>query len=187
MSKLNLIKHAQPDIQPLIPANQWHLSESGRQGCSLLLNPLTGQEIKKIFSSSEPKAIETAEMIAAGLSLPIEIQTGLHEHDRSNVPFAKSKRDFEDQVKEFFNDPATLVMGRETAQQAFLRFKQAVDQIIADNADRNIAIVSHGTVITLFVTYYNRMEPFHFWQSLALPSVTVLQLPDFRLVSDQAE
>jgi len=58
------------------------------------LERLANQEIKKIFSSSEPKAIETAEIIGNGLSLPVEIQPGLHEHDRSNVPFAKSKGDF---------------------------------------------------------------------------------------------
>ena len=78
-------------------------------------------------------------------------------------------------------------MGRETALQAFLRFKQAVEQILADNGDRELAIVSHGTVITLFVAYFNRIDPFHFWQNLALTSLTVLQLPDFRVVSDQAE
>ena len=87
----------------------------------------------------------------------------------------------------FFNNPAALVLGRETALQAFLRFKQAVDQILTDNADQNLAIVSHGTVITLMVAYYNRIDPFHFWQTLALPSMTVLQLPDFRLVAVQAE
>jgi broad specificity phosphatase PhoE len=187
MSKLYLIKHARPDIHPLVPANQWHLSESGRQDCSLIIEQLYDQDIKKIFSSSEPKAIDTAEIIGSRLSLKVEERPGLHEHDRSNVPFFKSKIEFEDQVKLFFNNPAALVMGRETVLQAFLRFKQAVEQILTDNGNQKIAIVSHGTVITLFVTYYNRIEPFHFWQSLALPSVTVLQLPDFRLVSGQVE
>lgn len=187
MSKLYLIKHAQPDIQPLIPANGWHLSESGRQSCSSLLEQLADQDIKTIFSSSEPKAVETAEIIAAGLSLPFEIQPGLHEHDRSNTPYFKSKTVFENQVRDFFNNPASLVMGKETALQAFLRFKQAIDQIIMTNANQNIAVVSHGTVITLLVSYYNRTEPFNFWHSLALPSITVLQLPDFNLIPDDAE
>lgn len=187
MSKLYLIKHARPDIQPLIPANQWHLSESGKQSCLLLLEQLADQNIKKIFSSCEPKAIETAEIIGSHLALPVEIHPGLHEHDRSNVPFAKSKEDFEDQIMSFFNNPAALVLGKETALQAFLRIKQAVDQILTDNTDQDLAIISHGTVITLLVAYYNRIDPFHFWQSLALPSATVLLLPDFRLVAVQAE
>jgi broad specificity phosphatase PhoE len=187
MTKLYFIKHARPDIQALIPANGWHLSESGRQDCQSIINQLADQEFKRIFSSSEPKAVETAEIIASGLSLPFEIQPGLHEHDRSNTPYFKSKTDFENQVKDFFNNPASLVMGKETALQVFLRFKQAIDQVIVTNAHQNIAVVSHGTVITLLVSYYNRIEPFNFWHSLALPSITVLQLPDFNLIPDDAE
>ncbi len=182
MNKLFLIKHAMPEIQPEVPAYQWHLSESGRQSSLLVLDQLADQELKKIFSSSEPKAIETAEMIGTGLSLPVEIQHCLHEHDRSGTPYFKSKADFEENIKGFFNNPASLVMGKETALQAFLRFKQAVDQIISANTEQDIAIVSHGTVITLLVAYFNRIDPYSFWQGLALPSITVLQLPDFRLV-----
>jgi len=79
------------------------------------------------------------------------------------------------------------VLGKETVLQAFLRFKQAVDQILTDNADQELTIVSHGAVITLFVACYNRINPLHFWQALALPSITVLQLPDFNLIPDNTE
>ena len=40
-----------------------------------------------VVSSVEPKAMETAEIIATKLGLAVYTIYGLHEHDRSNVPF----------------------------------------------------------------------------------------------------
>ena len=52
---------------------------------------------------------------------------------------------------------------------------------LAKHNSRNLAVISHGTVITLFVAQTNQIEPFSFWKSLGLPSLVVLKLPGMEL------
>ena len=74
------------------------------------------------------------------------------------------------------------MFGGETADVARERFARAVAQVLAAQASGNLAIVAHGTVITLLVAAHNDLEPFSFWKRLGLPSLVVLSLPGMALV-----
>ena len=182
MYKIILVKHSSPDIIPEIPANEWHLSAEGRQRCQVLADELAGHDLDLIFSSPEPKAQETAQIIAQQLVKPLFIVPGLHEHERKTVRFSNGDQ-FEASVKEFFEQPDALVFGEETAAQSLNRFSSAVDQLISQNRDQNLVVVSHGTVITLFVANNCSIEPFPFWSRLDLPSFIILSLPDIVVLS----
>lgn len=182
MNKLILVKHSLPEILPEIPASEWHLSVEGRQRCQVLADELAGHDPDLIFSSSEPKAQETAQIIAQQLVKPLFIVPGLHEHERKTVRFTNEEQ-FEASVKEFFEQPDALVFGEETAAQSLNRFSNAVYQLISQNRDQNLVVVSHGTVITLFVAANCGIEPFPFWSRLDLPSFVVLSLPDLVVLS----
>jgi broad specificity phosphatase PhoE len=165
-----------------VPARDWRLSAEGRRRCLTLAQNLLPYAPAIIVSSLEPKAAETASLMADYFRLPFAQVAGLHEHDRSNSGFLPPD-EFKAAVEAFFAHPDELVMGQETAVQAQTRFIQAVEGVIArSSGGGNIALVAHGTVITLFVAAYNRIVPFPFWQSLSLPSYTVLDLPRFELV-----
>jgi len=73
------------------------------------------------------------------------------------------------------------VFGRETALEAEERFARAIRRVIDAQPNQHTIVVAHGTVITLFVARYNEIEPFQFWQRLAMPSFVVLSLPAFGL------
>ena len=182
MPTLILIKHALPQIDPTVPANQWRLSEEGQCFSRVLAQRLAQYELDLIFSSVEPKAIETAHIVATALEKPVEVVEGLHEHDRNSVEFLEKKK-FEASVFQFFNQPGLLTFGNETANQAHHRFSRAVMGIIERYADKNIALITHGTVLTLFVSRLVGIEPFAFWKGLALPSWVVLSHPDLSLRS----
>lgn len=174
MQNLILIKHVQPQIDPFLPAREWPLSAEGKLRCRPLADKLAAYEPDVIVSSTEPKAIETARIVAEYLHKPFEAAEGLHEHDRSNVPFY-SPQVFEQIVATFFQKPTELVFGRETALQAQQRFSQAVERVLAEYRDENVAIVAHGTVITLFVAAHTEIEPFAFWKRLEMPSLVVME------------
>ena len=182
MNKLILVKHSLPEILPEMPASEWHLSAEGRQRCQVLADELTGHAPDLIFSSQEPKAQETAQIVAQQLFKPLFIVPGLHEHKRKTVRFTDADQ-FEVSVKEFFEQPDALVFGEETAAQALNRFSGAVNQLVSQNRGQNLIVVSHGTVITLFVANNYRIEPFPFWNRLDLPSFVVLSLPDLEVLS----
>lgn len=78
--------------------------------------------------SLEPKAIETAQIIAYRLNKPHFTHEGLDEHDRTGDDFSDHDR-FETSVKGFFVHPDQLVFGKETAIQAIERFAKALTAV----------------------------------------------------------
>lgn len=174
MPKLYLIKHALPELDPTVPAPEWHLGERGRARSDLLANTLAAYPLDVIVSSIEPKAIETAQIVARRLGKPFEIGEELHEHDRRNVSFMPLEQ-LEARVAEFFAKPNELVLGNETANAAHARFANAIDRVLEKYPEKNIAVVAHGTVISLFVAHTHPM-PFEFWKRLGLPSIVVLNV-----------
>ncbi len=181
MSFLVLVKHSLPVVDPGVPARKWRLSDKGRSRSRILGEKLGGYDLDLVVSSDEPKAVETAEIAARVLDVPIEIVEGLHEHERANVGFLEKGR-FERSVERFFCRPADLVFGEETADQAHDRFSKAVYGLSDRFRHKKIAIVSHGTVLSLFVSRISELEPFALWKRLGLPSWGVLCRPDFRVV-----
>lgn len=181
MQTLILVKHSLPDIDPTVPAKEWHLSEEGRVRSQILAEKLVQYDLDVIVSSIEPKAIETAEIVARFLKIPVEIVEGLHEHARSNVGFLEKER-FEQSIGSFFSQPTELIFGEETADKAHDRFSKAVYGLSDLFPQGNMALMTHGTVLSLFVSRIAALEPFDLWKHLGLPSWILLSRPDFGVV-----
>jgi broad specificity phosphatase PhoE len=134
-----------------------------------------------ISCSREPKAVETAEIVARAFAVPVRPVDGLEEHHRENVPFL-SPSEFEESVRQLFSRPDRLVLGTETARQALDRFTVAVDGLIESQQSDSI-VVTHRTVMTLYVADVAGVEPMCFWTRLRLPSFVALTVPDLRIDS----
>ena len=180
-NQLILIKHSLPEIVPSIPAKQWLLSATGRQRCNQLATQLEAFSPVVFITSDEPKAQETGQVVAKILGTPCTTAPNLHEHDRTNEKYLPKKEQFEVRVARFFAHPQRLVFGQETADDAHARFANAVSTAITQHPGRSIAIVAHGTVITLFVARACGLQPFTLWKRLDLPSFVVLTLPSLHL------
>ena len=178
---LILIKHSLPEVVENSPAREWTLSEEGRVRAQRLAERLVRFQLEVLVSSVEPKAKETAEIIAKQHKLKLDVFDGLHEHDRSKAPFL-SKDEFHLTVREFFDRPDTLVYGNETANQCHERFDRAVRSVLNLYVDKTIAIVSHGTVISLFTSRLTGIPDFTLWIELGLPSFVVIDLQSRILV-----
>ena len=149
MPKLMVVKHSLPDIIPTLPARQWRLSSAGRQRCKPLADKLASHQLDVIVASVEPKAAETGQIVGDLLGKACQTAKGLNEHERSDVGWFESKERFEAAVAEFFARPRQLVFGGESADQAHQRFSQAIARVMERHPDQNVAVVSHGTVMTL--------------------------------------
>lgn len=182
MPNLILIKHSLPEIIPSIPASKWNLSETGRLRCKDLAEKLMFYSPDIFISSVEPKAIETAQIVARHFSKPFYSFVNLHEHDRTGVDFV-SKKQFESSMNIFFKFPERLVLGKETAFQACERFSKTIASLEGRYQNKSLAIVAHGTVITLFVAQTAGLEPFSFWKKMGLPSFVVFSLPQLELLT----
>jgi broad specificity phosphatase PhoE len=179
LENLILVKHSLPVIVPDVPANRWELSEEGRSRAARLGASLRSYYPDAIVSSPEPKAQQTAAIVADILGLTFETVDGLQEHERSDVPFIGDS--FQDAVADFFARPSFRVLGRETADQAHDRFAGALARILDPRARETLAVVSHGTVISLYVSRITALDPMPLWKALGLPSYVVLSLPAMNL------
>ena len=180
MRRLVLVRHSMPEIERDKPASDWKLGEVGRRRAELLAGRLREFSPSVIWSSKEPKAIETAETVAREFGVPVKIAVGLEEHHRENVPFLSSKDEFEEAVERFFLCPDELVLGTETANRARDRFAAAIDKVINAGPTDSI-VVTHGTVMTLYVASVAGVQMMSFWRRLGLPSYVVLTLPDMSI------
>ena len=135
-----------------------------------------------IWCSKEPKAVETAETVARAVGVPARTADGLEEHHRRSVHYFPTKEEFERAVEQLFCKSDQLVLGTETAEQALNRVAVAIGQVIeAGQADS--VVVTHGTVMTLYLASVAGIEPMCFWRRLGTPSYVVLSLPDMRIQS----
>ncbi len=180
MRKLILIKHAAPLVDPQKSSEQWKLSEKGRESCNPLADAIREHNPTIIVSSEEPKAKETAQLLASQLGIPTETAKDLYEHDRSNVPHMRSG-EFISHIELFFRKPDELVLGEETADEAQGRFESALHDVLEKHPTGNIAVVTHGTVLALFLAAHSDRNGFDLWREMGLPSFAVIGLPEMQL------
>ena len=180
MKYLLLVRHSQPEIVEGIPAKEWHLSEEGRHRCESMAKIMALYAPQAVVTSREQKALETGQVIAKKLNLPVSAAENLHEHERSKVPFL-GRDEFVVTVKRVFDHPDQLVLGDETAEQASTRFDTAVQSVLLESSS-SVAIVAHGTVMSLFAAKHTHIEAYSLWNRLGMPAMLVFSLPKMELV-----
>ncbi|MCV3768408.1 histidine phosphatase family protein [Rhizobium sp. TRM95796] len=143
------VTHPQVLIDPAIPVPKWGLSEIGRVRAEhTASSPWIGR-IRRIISSDETKAIETAEILASAMGLDVEIAEYMGENDRSATGFLPPLQ-FEKAADWFFAHPDESFHGWERAVDAQARIVSAFKRALEDwPTDRPIAFVGHGGVGTL--------------------------------------
>ena len=169
MTKLVLIKHSLPTIVPNKPVATWQLSPEGIERCHRLASCLTAV----LVSSVEPKARATADHLAERLALTATTIDGLEEQHRSTAPFLTDDA-FREAMRGIFVRPAELVFGEETAEAASTRFSTTIDHLLGEHTDRNLLVVTHRTVMSLYLSRQVGMDPYLLWEKLGLPSFAVL-------------
>jgi broad specificity phosphatase PhoE len=171
LARLILVRHSQVAPDPAVPPKQWRLSRPGRDLCLPLAEALRPYTPEILVSSDEPKAIETASLIADQLGLSLHIATGLGEHRRPYVA-----EGFMDLMQHLFEAPGERVFGEESAAEAKDRFTAAVDDALQAHADSTVAIVTHGTVIALCAAPLFGLKPNVLWTRMSHPSFVVIDM-----------
>lgn len=177
---LHLIKHGQPGVIPGVPAHEWPLAVGALDGLPALISKLIPRP-EIIISSEEPKAKATAQGLAVALKVPLRPMLGLHEQLRYTAPWHANPADFELDIQRFFTHPDAVVSGEESATDARTRFANAVNAVMLANPQENVAVVAHGTVISLLVAHFNAVDVVAFWKSLRLLDAVTLAWPSLRL------
>lgn len=168
-----LIRHAAPGIEPGAPATTWVLSNAGQQAAAALGNKLVGFGAAKLVSSSEPKALQTAQIIADRLAIPVEADYRLREHERASVGFL-DRADFEAGIASIFDNPSAVTFGDESADAVHARLCAAIEDAQEENGDLT-AVVTHGTAMSIYVSRLTGIVPMPFWQQLGMPVAVLIE------------
>jgi broad specificity phosphatase PhoE len=156
---LLLVRHSVPTPDPSVPSEEWRLSGEGRSLCGPLAIQVGAHEPRRLLTSPEPKALETAELIAPVLGLDVEIEDGLRET-------AREQNVLHERIRQLFAKPDEVVFGEESARAALARFSWVVEGV-----EEQAAFVTHGTVMSLYVAGSDPDGGFEYWKTLGMPHV----------------
>ena len=165
---LILVRHGRPVIDPDAPPTTWPLCPEGREAVARLAERIAAYAPAAVASSPEPKAAETAEIIAAALGLKVELDAGLHEHKRPALAFGTEEA-FRARIAQVFAEPTKPAPGGESVEQACERLAKA----IAEHPARPLVAVTHGTVLSHYVARRLDLDAHDLWRSLHTPDAFV--------------
>jgi 2,3-bisphosphoglycerate-dependent phosphoglycerate mutase len=177
---LVLVKHALPVLDMSRPPREWPLSAEGELQSKQLAGRLREFLPLRLVTSTEPKAWSTGRVIAAELDLQVSAVDGVQEFDRPASPW-QAKFDRERENAAIFDDPTRRVLGEESGLDALNRFSAAIRAEQDRTVEQNLVVVTHGTVIALFVAAHNPVNAFELWRDLECCSFVVLDRGSFSL------
>lgn len=169
MARLFLIRHARPRMMG-DAAERWSLSQKGRREAGILARHDFWREVDLIFSSPEPKALQTAEPAARRWGIPLQVIDCLRELRRPRlVP------DYEKAIARLFADPDKSIASIEPAAQGAERITRCLEELVAAHRGQTLAVVSHGLVLTLFLAQLeNRWPTITEWRAVPYAGLTVV-------------
>ena len=157
-----LVRHAMPELVRGVASKLWGLGESSREDCVLLAHALP-PGITAIWSSSERKARETADVLALRLGPQVQVDDRFGEVDRPTL----WDRDYQEVAAGYvggFDEP-----GWESREAVVRRFGEPVDAA-RSRATGDILIVNHGMAMTLWLANAISLpDPVAWWRNLTFP------------------
>lgn len=171
--RIVLVRHAQPVLRADVPAPGWELSAEGRTAVALLAADPVFDGVRAVVSSPEPKALATAEPIAARLGLEVQDDAGLRETERPE-PFPLLGADeHRALVGRYLAGEA--MEGWEPLEDAGERMRRVVRRLLGEAGD--VAVVSHGRALAALLG----LAPEE-WAAIGLPATAVADARTLRLV-----
>lgn len=164
-SRLVLIRHGEPVIDEDAPPPSWRLSQKGRVDSARLAPRLAPLVLTRFVSSTEPKAVETAEIIARALGVPASTDVRLNEVRRPWV-----EDGFARDVTQYL--AGQVVRDWERIDEVQRRMTSAVDEITGHEA---VGVVTHGTALTAWLVTRVTFSAHDFWHDLRLPDAWLLE------------
>jgi broad specificity phosphatase PhoE len=176
--RVYVVRHAAVAVREDRPSSQWYLSAEGRAAAEALAAEPYWAEVHALHCSSEPKAVGTAQRIAAHHGLPVHVETDLREVER---PWASEG--YRELVRRYLAGDA--VPGWEPRAAALERVRRCAAKVIAAAGGHDAAIVSHGVLLTLYLSDMldiDRDAAYEQWDHIGFPDVAVVEPETRRLV-----
>ena len=176
MTHLILVRHSISQPQPGISAHQWSLTPEGQARCAALAVRLRPYQIARIATSDEPKAVATAQLLAAHLEIPtaLIVEPDFRETRRETAPYFGSEGEFHAAIHAAMNQPTEVLFGEESFSDARRRMMIALGRLMNAHRSETLAVVTHGTIMSLLLGHVSERDSFEIWRGIGMPAFAVL-------------
>jgi len=157
---MKFLRHFQTQVEPEKPASKWRLSEEGKQNSQRFVEN-NSFDVEKVYTSTEPKAIKTAEKIAKKADTEIVKTDLLCEVDRSDQGFVEDHESYIELVEDY------LTGGSEAKWESQKEVRQRFRNFIR-KAEENSIAVTHGMFLSLNIPEEDKVE---YWKQLGFGEV----------------
>jgi len=178
-----LLRHAETSINPSLPAHEWSITADGIRKTRELAKSDIFTKIDGIVHSSERKARQTADTFAEALRVDLY---ELPEFDELRRPAGMplSNREYRLLVREALTNLGRGPSGWESGAQALKRFSEAMKRINIMFYDKNILVVSHGIILTLYFSQLRNLQSIAFERWTQMPFLAWGLVRDGRVLID---
>ncbi len=159
------------------------LNRRGITQAHSLAHALASNPPDLLYASPLRRALETAEILAAALKLPLFTDPRLveiHQGDWQGRLRGEIAASYPDLFKQWEEDPWKVTPpGGESLNAVQARVLTAVDEIMARHMEQRIGLVLHRIPIALLKVRYQNMDP-DAVRSISLPNTYWEELVDFK-------
>jgi broad specificity phosphatase PhoE len=156
-TELFLIRHGESvaNVEPIVagPSGDAGLTDRGRRQAGLLEERLRAQPLQadRLFASTLPRALETAEFVSRALDLPIETNDELQElrpGRADGLTFHEWRRRFPGLDEGLAATPfKPFSPGGESWASFLVRAGAALTDLVVEHQDQTLVVVCHGGVL----------------------------------------
>ncbi len=146
MATLRYVSHPAVVIDPDVPVPNWGITAAAKERVHMMCQQPWIPSVRRIISSAETKAFETASIVGLVLGLDVEVRPATGETDRSSTGYVSHDR-HEELANEMFAFPEKRASGWERAIDVQARVLHALDDVLSSTED--VLVVGHGGAGTL--------------------------------------
>ncbi|HET8971261.1 MAG TPA: histidine phosphatase family protein, partial [Candidatus Nanopelagicales bacterium] len=155
-------------------AHAWELDPAGYDAVWALRESGRIPDGAAWFTSPEPKAVQTAQLLTDG---EVAVVEALREQVRDVTPWYDDAGEWQRLVRSVFERPDVPAReGWEPLAATRSRLLPSVRAILDEHADADVVLVGHGTAWTLLASELTGRPPdLDRWAALAMPDVIAVE------------
>lgn len=161
------------------------LSKEGFAAADVVADLLEDVQIDYFASSAYTRAIQTVQVAADRRGAHIEAYEELIERPIKGLDYEMSWEEIEVAIKRSFADSEYALEGGESTGAAQARAIPVIEQLLEQYRGQSIAIGTHGNIMTIIMSYYDKGVDYDFWASTSKPDIYKLTFAENQLESTE--
>lgn len=159
------------------------LSEDGIKAAMKVADILDSEEIHCIASSTYERAKQTVQFLAERKNLPIIEYEELRERSIKGLDYQSSWEELLKAIEISFEDIDYALEGGESIKQIQDRAIPIINKLLEQYRGKNIAIGTHGNIMTIIMNFFDESYSYEFWNSTSKPDIYKLAFHNGQLQS----